>query len=184
MCETKELSCYKMNTGELRVWKDFSDAIMCDCNNMNIAQEYFHYVTDNLESKYYQHSCGFSETYGYFMVDFGDKGELSISILTKNIHHAKLDFLKRILWNVSVQYECKNRQALEEEWNFSTGYDGRKNIFEDSILKLHLIYSYEEIRDYIADRTKYMNRWFNDQHWAYSEDQNQFIEISQSLEHE
>lgn len=184
MDKSEELAYYKMNLVELQIWNGFSDEIVIDCKKMNIAQEHFHYVTDNLESKNYCHTCGYSEKYGYFMVDFGDRGGFTSSILTRSVQQAKLDFLKRILWNISIQYECQNRQVLKQKWNCSTKYDGRKYSFDYTILKLHQIYSYEEIKDYIVERTQYMNRWFYDQHWAYSEEQNQFIEVSQSLEHD
>lgn len=120
MDKSEELAYYKMNLVELQIWNGFSDEIVIDCKKMNIAQEHFHYVTDNLESKNYCHTCGYSEKYGYFMVDFGDRGGFTSSILTRSVQQAKLDFLKRILWNISIQYECQNRQVLKQKWNCST----------------------------------------------------------------
>lgn len=182
--DMEKLAYYKMNKSELTIWNKFSDEIIKDCKKMNIETEFFYYVTDILNSKPYGHTNGYSDLYGYFSLEFGDRGGYTICILTKNIHQALLEFLKKIVWSISIKFECQTRHEFEKKWNFSTKYDSRKNHFEYAISRLHQIYTYEELRDYITERTNYMNRWFYDEHWAYSEDQNQFIEISMSLEHD
>jgi hypothetical protein len=182
--DAEKLAYYRMNQSELTIWNEFSNEVIENCKHMNIEAEYYHFATDIIETQPYSYTNGYSDFYGYFTVEFGDRGDFSVCILTKDKHQALYEFLKRIVWKISIYYECGNRTEFEKKWNYSTRYDGRKIHFELAISMLHQIYTYEELRDYIAERTNNMNRWFYDKHWAFLEDQNQFIEKSMSLEHD
>jgi hypothetical protein len=180
----EKLAYDKMNKSELNRWANFSFEIIENCKKMNIKPELFHYITDIIETKPYVHTNGYSDLYGFFSVSFGDRGGYTIRILSKEINQAKIEFLKDIVWCISIDYERQNRHEFENKWSYSTKYDGRKIHFEYAINMLLRIYTYEEIRDYVIERTNYMNRWFYDKHWEYNEVLNQFIEQSKALEHD
>ncbi|MBD7911418.1 MULTISPECIES: hypothetical protein [Clostridium] len=179
----EELASYKMSAMEEEKWNSFKKEIIDDCKKINIPDKLFNYVDDNLESKYYQHSCGYSEKKGYFKIDFGDRGSFVVDILEKDYEEARFAFLERILWSVSVEYECINRKKFEKKWNYKVDYDGRKHFFEYTIRSLNVIFPYKKLEEYISSFCEHMNRWFYIKHWDFNKENMEFEEISDSEEH-
>lgn len=177
-----ELVIYQMNHKEQKVWHQFCKDVLAEYEKMEIDEEYRHYALEELQSSYYVRSCGYSEVHGYYQIEFGDRGECITSILTQDAVSAKMAFMKKILWNCSISWECRHRKELKAEWECKTSYDGRRHHFAYVIQHLLMVYPIDAICDLIQYDTDCMNHWFMDQHWVYDVKQQKFIEISDSIE--
>lgn len=177
-----ELAVYQMKHKELTLWNQFCDDLLAEFDKMGIDEEYRHYALEELKSSYYVRNCGYSETYGYFQVEFGDRGEHSLTVSTYDALSARMAFMKKILWKCSIHWECRYRKELEAKWECKTRYDGRRHHFTYVIQHLLMLYPIDSICDLIQYDTDCMNHWFMDQHWIYDVKQQNFIEISDSIE--
>lgn len=177
-----ELVVYKMNKHELKIWNQFCNDVLAEFDKMEIDEEYRHYALEELQSRYYVRSCGYSEAYGYFQVEFGDRGESSLAVLTQDTISAKMAFMRKILWNCSIKWECRHRKELQAVWECETRYDGRRHHFAYVIQHLLKVYTLDAICDLIQYDSDCMNHWFDDQHWVYDVKKQMFVEISDSKE--
>lgn len=178
----KELAVYRMNSKEMKLWKQFCADVLAAFDKMEIDEAYQSYALEELQSKDYIRNCGYSKAHGYFQVEYGDRGECSITVLTHDTISARMAFMRRILWHCSIQWECKYRKELQAGWECKTRYDGRRYHFVYVIQHLLKVYPLDAICDLIQYDTDCMNKWFEDQHWIYDVKKQMFIEISDSKE--
>lgn len=183
--DVKELYTYKMMTSECEKWSEVQDVLNRSCKFLNIPETYHGIIENAIQSRGTYHSAGFCETEGYYFVEDGDRGALYLKCKTPHLveicfyimHH-------KILYGIGTKMELQNRSELESRWKYHTKYDSRKMWFEYIINNLGVIFDEERVEKVIEEYTGYMNRWFNDKHWEFDKNCKEFIEISDSVEHD
>lgn len=205
--EINELFIYQMTQAECEKWSEVQDIIHRSCKVLNIPETYHSIIENATQSRGAYHLAGFCETEGYYFVEEGDRGELHLACKTFSLaeicsyimHH-------RILYAIGTKMELQNRSELEQRWKYRvdnkncrprhlpliensnyqyhTRYDSRKMWFEYIINNLAVIFDEERVEKVIEEYTGYMNRWFDDKHWEFDKTCKEFIEISDSVEHD
>ena len=198
---------YKMNADENRTWNAFCTEIEENCSKMELPTEFEVDIRNYLLPKAYAYSRGYQFKWGYYEVFVGDRGSLSIVLITNSKEEARWEYLKSIARDIGLSLELRNRKQTERMWHFgikaydpvlkkwnenpdgwkyNLRYDGRKYWFEYSICALSKVFNTNSSRMdmYITECTNLMNRWFYDQHWGFDKLQMEFVELSTSPEHD
>jgi len=204
----EKLYSYDMNSNENEVWIAFCSEVKMNCITMGIGLE-FEAIIKNKLLTYMAHSYsrGYQFGLGYYEVDAGDRGDLSIALLTDSKEEAMWEFLVSITREVGQYLEISNRKLNEPMWHYGTQtydpvlknwnenqdgwkydlrYDGRKYWFEYSIRTLSKVFDINssKMNIYTKKCTDLMNHWFYDQHWGFDKLLMEFLELSNSPEHD
>jgi hypothetical protein len=197
-----------MNAEENKVWDAFCVEIEKDCAKMQLPAEFEAKIKRHLlPCVPYAYTRGFQFRRGYYDVCEGDRGSLSIILMTTSKEEARWAHLKSIASEIGLALELRNRNQTEpmwhygiqtydpvlgkwnenpDGWKYDLRYDGRKYWFEYCICALSKVFDVNEspMDTYIRECTDYMNRWFYDQHWGFDKLQMEFVELSNSPEHD
>lgn len=178
-----KLSYYKMTEDERKIWDQLCERIRLYIIALQIPEGYESLISDGLKTNiYYTKNCGYNKEYGYYYVEFGDRGSLYLLLLSKDINDALWYTLERIINNISMKEAQNNEKINESNWKYKTKFDYRKYWFEYEIKALSQIVDSEFLKDYINNRLHSMNWWFNDSHWGFDYNKMELIEISDSIE--
>lgn len=200
-----ELQHYRMNKAEWECFEQMWLTIREDCAKM-IPAEYEANVKRQLEEVPYLHYMGYCGEHGYYYVEEGDYGRLNMGCLTKDEIEMRFYIMKKILREVGQQIELKKRADEQKKWMYylddantrpghlawvkndtyyyHTKHDSRKMWFEYMLNGLAKLFSPGLVQPVIEEYTGYMNRWFEEAHWAYDCGSGKFVEISDSLPHD
>lgn len=203
---TEQLFRYLMSEAEQTEWISFTNYIKACVKKISNNK-----TTDIITERYleemtpYEWVRGYSNEFGFFVILQRERSnEKQIMLLTKDSKEASWYYLKEIFTEIGKKEEISKRSQYElqwhrgtreydrikKEWNenptgwiYDLRYDGRKYWFEYTIHALGHYFPDSRLKEYIEILSKYMNRWFDDEHWIYDDEKEAFVENSHSLEH-
>ncbi|MDE6747080.1 MAG: hypothetical protein K2J72_10690 [Oscillospiraceae bacterium] len=211
--DAKQLFGYKMDEEEQAEWISLKKQIYEDCEKADIPESFMRSHVDTMVSeKSFEHSAGYCRYAGFYYV-YSERGNAE-KLYSGDEAGMRFFLLKDIFRSFGMKCECENREKLSQEWKsyqkdmftlkpplvkctravsktvknknyiYGARYDSRKFWFEYTINSIDKILGLEYSSQVIEEYTKFMNRWFDDEHWAFDKASGKFIEISESEEKE
>ena len=200
-----------MDKEELAEWNSLKKQIYEDCEKADISESFMRsHVDTTVSEKSFEHSAGYCRYVGFYYV-YSERGNAE-KLYSGDEAGMRFFLLKDIFGSFGMKCELENREKLSKEWKFyekemftltpplvkhtravsktfknknyiyGVKYDSRKFWFEYTINSIDKILGSEYSSQVIKEYTKFMNRWFDDEHWAFDRESGKFIEISQSKE--
>ncbi len=197
-----ELQFYQMNMDEWTRWEKLQQTVIGYYKQV-VPEEYEELAKRYIVNEPYVHYVGYREPDGYYYIQEGDRGALRMGCQTTDETEMLFYVMENILCDVGRRIELKNRADEQKKWMYyselkntrpehpawvkndtcyyHTKYDSRKMWFEYTINGLAKFFKEEQVQPVITEYTAYMNRWFEEAHWAYDCGSRQFVEISDSV---
>lgn len=179
----EQLAHYKMDDEERAEWNSLIEQIYEDCKKADIPESGFKRYVDSRVVPYdFENNRGYCKSLGYYDV-YTERGCNELRFIGDRAG-MRFYLLKQILWGIGTQLELESRARLTLAWKlkYRTKYDSRKFHFEYEINKIDKILGQDYSAQLIAEHTAHMNRWFEDEHWAFDRSTGKFIEITKSEE--
>ena len=211
--DAKQLFSYKMDEEEIAEWNLLKKQIYEDCKKADISESFMRSHVDTMISgRSFEHSAGYCRYAGFYYI-YSERGN-SEKLYSGDEAGMRFFLLKDIFRSFGMKCELENREKLSKEWKFykkemftltpplvkyaravsktitnknyiyGVRYDSRKFWFEYTINSIDKILGAEYSSPLAEEYTKFMNRWFDDEHWAFDRESGKFIEISSSEEHD
>lgn len=184
-----------MDEEERAKWERLKKQIYEDCKKACVPEKLMLYVDIVAADDYFEHRSGYCRVEGFYYI-FMEKGYYKTEYLGDE-NGMRFFLLKNIFISIGTHTECENRDSFAQEWKYykktvkiikpkkyvyDVEYDSRKFWFEYTINSIDKILGTEYSSQVIEEYTQYMNRWFDDEHWAFDRESGKFIEISKSEE--
>lgn len=184
--ELMELYNYKMNPAELDEWMRVAEKTRGYCAQLGLIEDYGVMVKNAISSSVFcDHRAGFCTKIGYYYIEEGDRDKIYLKCQSYDIDEMTFYVMhQKILRTIGRKLEMEKRVELEKNWTGNNRYDSRKYWFEYVLSNLISVFEGQQIKQTIAQYTDYMNRWFDDVHWKYDLEKMEFMEVSDSKEHE
>lgn len=200
-----------MDEEEFAEWTSLKTQIYEDCEKAEIPESFMRsHVDTTVSEKSFEHSAGYCRYAGFYYA-YSERGNPE-KLYSGDEAGMRFFLLKDIFRSFGMRCELENRGKLSEEWQFyekdmfilkpplvkhsrvvskniqnknyiyRVKYDSRKFWFECTINSIDKILGSEYSSQVIEEYTKSMNRWFDDEHWAFDKASGKFIEMSESEE--
>lgn len=184
--DIKDLYNYRMSPDELDMWMQVVESVRQYSKQIEIMEDYGVMITSAISSSVFcDHSSGYCKEVGYYYIEEGDRGKIFLKCHTQNKDEICFYIMhQKILRQIGLKLEMEKRDELEKGWNGNNRYDSRKYWFEYVISNLFKVFRGELVEQIVTQYTGYMNRWFYDEHWKFNCELMEFVEISDSKEHD
>ncbi len=163
----REYLCYKMNRDELDKWEDLITDVKTSfysiADSTEIPKPVFVDVLDRTLVAYKPGvgARGYIRNHGFYHVEEGDRGALTLHYSGCSYEEAKNDLVEKCAWDISLEYVTQNRERLQgkyiKQWRYRRVEDGIEKVNGLTIAKSHL----EEQGNWIYNREyDYRKYWF------------------------
>lgn len=184
--ELRELYNYKMNPAELEEWMHVADKVRSLCEKLGLVDTYGVMIKNAISSSIFcDHRAGFCTKIGYYYIEEGDRDKIYLKCQSRDPDEMAFHVMhQKILRTIGRKLEMEKRVELEKNWTGNNNYDSRKYWFEYVIGNLAKVFEGRVVEKVILQYTGYMNRWFDDEHWQFDREKMEFVEVSDSKEHD
>lgn len=171
---------YKMDVEEQAEWKRLKSQIYEDCKKAGVSERLMRYADAALADDY-ERMAGYCRAEGFYYI-FTERGYYKTEY-SGDEKGMRFFLLENIFRSIGTRIELENRDRLAKEWKHrektvcDVEYDSRKFWFEYTINAIDKILGEEFSLPLAEEYTKFMNRWFDTEHWFFDGKTGKFTEI-------
>ncbi|MBO5353590.1 MAG: hypothetical protein J6A77_09860 [Lachnospiraceae bacterium] len=190
-----QLFYYVMTTEEQQKWSALCGNIREKYASFKLSPMLQEQLEKRLEARGVGSAKGYSEEYGYFHVDDGDRGRYPVIFRTASYEEAEHQMLKELAHDLSYQHVLKEKKQIEREhrgewrfytvedgreagrilshteenteWKFDAKYDYRKYWFEGALCYLKHTVSQKVFLEEVQRYEELLNHWFEQPFWKF-----------------
>ncbi len=200
-----QLFYYVMTAEEQQKWSALCRNIRKKYACFKLSSMLQEQLEKRLEAKGSSSAKGYSEEYGYFHVEEGDRGRYPVIFRTASYEEAEHQMLKELAHDLSYQYALKEKAQIEQkhrgewrfytvvdgreagrilshteensEWKFDAKYDYRKYWFEGALCYLKYTVPQEVFLEEVQRYEELLNHWFEQPFWKFDAECMEFVMI-------